>query len=88
MRDYLQRQDVERHQSWEVSQRIKAYKFEMKRISGRLDSTRISLKWGTDTVEKTSSEKPLFYSSSDDDIVSDKDDFVDSAIFRTLYRKN
>ena len=85
MRNFFQRQGVERAEEMEVSQRIKAYKFEMKRISGTLEH-RTSLKWTADRADRNSNQ--LIFSQRTDEMTQpSSDDFADNAILRTLYRR-
>ena len=88
MREYLFRQKVEREQSVEVSEKIKAYKFEMRRISGNLEM-RGSSKWMAGTADRNSTQNQLIFSPhNSDEETNETADNADKAILRTLYRRN
>ena len=79
---------MEQAQTLEVSERLKAYKFEMKRISGNLDP-RISLKWGPDRGDRDSANLLIFSQKSEEESTTpESNDFADVAILRTLYRRS
>ena len=71
-----------------MSEKVKAYKFEMKRISGNLE-LRGSSKWHPGQVDRSSTQNQLIFSQSNtDEDTNETEDIAEKAILRTLYRRN
>jgi len=71
-----------------VSERVKAYKFEMKRISGTL-ALRDSSKWHPGQADRSSTQNQLIFTQSNsEEDTNETEDIAEKAILRTLYRRN
>ena len=71
-----------------MSEKIKAYKFEMKRISGNLE-LRGSSKWQPGQFDRSSTQDQLIFAQSNtDEDTNETEDIAEKAILRTLYRRN